>query len=257
MTGGSRAGSPSAGRTQVRAGGAPGRASARAIDKLNASRQACGMGISKVLFPMSRPARLALAGLLAVGLASGAHPARADDGTACFITSVSGPAEVSARGAGRQQATPGLGLGRNATLRTGPEARVQMACPHGLAVAVGPDSEIVVSGVLDGAARPFGLRLMDGIAGFLFDRDGGDGVQVRTPSAVAAVRSTEWAMRVERGASAVFAREGSVLVAGGTGSVTLRAGDGVDVAADGAVGPVRRWGQPRIDLFDRLLGPGW
>ena len=182
---------------------------------------------------------------------------QADATAACVIAAVSGTAEVSARGAGRQQAVTGLGLGRNASLRTGAEGRVRLTCPDGLEVVVGPDSEIAVSGFLDGAARPFGLRLKDGIAGFLFDRAGVDGVQVRTPSAVAAVRSTEWAMRVENRASAVFARDGTVFVAARDGSARLLAGDGVDVAADGTIAPVKRWGQARIDLLADLLGPGW
>jgi hypothetical protein len=198
-----------------------------------------------------------LAGLAVAGWLSVAGPVRADPDTACLITTVSGSAVVSARGTGRQPAVPGLGLGRNATLRTAADARVEMTCPDGLAVVVGPQSEITVAGYLEGAARPFGFRLMDGIAGFLFDREGGDGVQVRTPSAVAAVRSTEWAMRVEGRASAVFAREGVVLVQARTGSVSLRGGDGVDVTGCGTLGPVRRWGQARIDLFASLLGPGW
>lgn len=175
----------------------------------------------------------------------------------CVITRVEGTAVASARGAGERAAETGLGLGRNATLVTGPATRVTLACPDGLQVVLGPDSEIAVSGVLDGAIRPFGLRLLDGIAGFLFDRAGGDGVQVRTPSAVAAVRSTEWAMRVEDRASAVFARDGTVFVVADGGTVRLGPGEGVDVTRGGGVGDVVRWGQPRIDLFDELLGSDW
>lgn len=203
-------------------------------------------------------ARLGAAVILAAASLGTAAPLRADADAACFITHVAGSAEVSARGAGRFAARPGLGLGRNATMRTGEASRVRMTCPDGLAVVIGPQSEIAVSGFLEGASsRPFGVRLMNGIAGFLFDRTGGDGIQVRTPSAVAAVRSTEWAMRVENRASAVFSRDGTVFVVAEDGTARLQAGDGVDVTASGEVGPVVRWGQARIDLFADLLGPRW
>lgn len=203
-------------------------------------------------------ARLGAAVILTVAGLGLVAPLRADADAACFITHVAGSAEVSARGAGRFDATPGLGLGRNATLRTEAASRVRMTCPDGLAVVIGPQSAIAVAGFLEGASsRPFGVRLMNGIAGFLFDRTGGDGIQVNTPSAVAAVRSTEWAMRVENAASAVFSRDGTVFVFAEGGTARLRTGDGVDVSAAGEVGPVVRWGRARIDLFADLLGPRW
>lgn len=200
-----------------------------------------------------------LAAALTLGLAApgAVRTGAAQTGATCVITEVSGTAEVSAYGAGRHVVAPGLGLGRNATLGTEPDARVTLACPHGLQVVVGPDTELALSGLLVGADRPFGLRLIDGIAGFLFDRDGGDGVQVSTPSAVAAVRATEWAMQVRDGTSAVFARDGSVFAVAEGGRVRLRAGEGIDVTRKGEVGPVRRWGRARIDGVAALLGPGW
>ncbi|MCL6284153.1 FecR family protein [Ruegeria sp. 2012CJ41-6] len=151
----------------------------------------------------------------------------------------------------------GLGLGLNAKLRTEAEARVTMACSGGLEVVVGPESEIDVLGLLDGDTRPFGLRLIDGIAGFLFSSEDGNGVQVRTPSAVAAVRSTEWAMRVENRASAVFTREGTVFVAGDDADVKLGPGEGIDVSSSGEIGSVTNWGRARIEEFDDLLGAEW
>ena len=180
----------------------------------------------------------------------------AQDVKPCVIRSVEGRATVSAPGAGRHAAEVGLGMGANATLRTRAGARVTLLCPDDLRVVVGPGTEIAVARLVSGGPQPVALRLMRGIAGFLFD-GGGDGVQVRTPSAVAAVRSTQWAMRVGDGASAVFARDGAVFVQGDDATVRLGPGDGVDVSASGAVGPVVRWGQARIDLFARLLGPAW
>lgn len=174
----------------------------------------------------------------------------------CVVQTVEGRAVVSVPGSWRQVAEAGLAVGVDATLRTTANARVTLLCPDDLRVVVGSDTEISVARLVSGGPQPVALRLLRGIAGFLFDGDG-DGVQVHTPSAVAAVRSTEWAVRVEDDASAVFARDGTVVVRGEDATVRLTPGDGVDVAANGAVGPVVRWGQARIDLFAQLLGPDW
>ena len=196
---------------------------------------------------------------VALACAPAAHAVAQTPGPGiCVIVSVDGASVVSAAGAGRLPAEVGLGLGRNATLRTGPEARVTLQCDGDLRVIVGPASEIAVGRVVGDAPRTFLMRLMEGIAGFVTDgTESGGGVQIRTPSAVAAVRSTEWAMQVTDGASAVFARQGAVFVVGETGRVRLGPGDGVDVSAEGAVGPVVQWGQPRIDLVAELLGRDW
>ncbi len=201
--------------------------------------------------------RSLLRALLASLLIGLVHPAAAQTSGTCIVKQVAGQASVSARGSGVRPAVIGLGLGRNAKLRTQAGGHVTMACSGGLEVIVGPETEIDVIGLLDGDAQPFGLRLMNGIAGFLFSSDNQDGVQVRTPSAVAAVRSTQWAMRVEDRASAVFARSGTVFVVAESGDARLSPGEGVDVSPSGAMGPVVRWGQARIDRFDALLGPDW
>lgn len=195
--------------------------------------------------------------LLGAALVPRTQAQTSNDGI-CVIGSVSGASVVSAPGFGRSAAETGLGLGRNATLRTGPEARVSLLCDGNLRVEVGPDTELLVQRLLQEEPRIFGMRLLDGIVGFVFGAgNDGSGVQVRTPSAVAAVRSTEWAMQVTDGASAVFAREGTVFVSGETGTVRLGPGEGVDVTAGGSVGPVVEWGQTRLDLVSELLGPGW
>ncbi|WP_372572345.1 FecR domain-containing protein [Ruegeria jejuensis] len=198
-----------------------------------------------------------LAVLLACFWIGLACPVVAQTQGTCIVTRVEGQAVVSARGAETQSAVNGLGLGLNAKLRTEAEARVTMACSGGLEVVVGPESEIDVLGLLDGDTRPFGLRLIDGIAGFLFSSEDGSGVQVRTPSAVAAVRSTEWAMQVESGASAIFTREGTVFVAVDGADAQLGAGEGVDISSSGEIGSVAHWGQARIEEFDVLLGVEW
>lgn len=182
--------------------------------------------------------------------------ALAQDAGSCLIQKIEGRVTVSAGGSGRQIAAVGLSVAGDATVRTRADARVTLLCPDDLVVVVGPGTEIAVARLAPGERQPVALRLVRGIAGFLFEGDG-DGVQVNTPSAVAAVRSTQWAMRVEDGATAVFARDGTVFVRGDAASVRLASGDGVDVSAGGDVGSVVRWGQARIDLFAQFLGPNW
>lgn len=196
------------------------------------------------------PHGLAVATLLFV--VASAH---AQSSGTCLVQRVEGAAIVSAGGAARRPVEPGLALGPNETLRTTSGARVTLACSDNLKVVVGPDSEITVEGLLAGDVRPFGLRLLDGIAGFLFK--GSRGVQVRTPSAVAAVRSTEWAMRVHNGVSEVFTRAGTVSVTADGVSAQLGPGDGIDVSNTGELKPVVQWRPPRIARFSELLGPDW
>lgn len=181
--------------------------------------------------------------------------AHAQSSGTCTVQRVEGAAVVSAGGAARRPVEPGLTLAPNDTLRTSSASRVTLDCPDKLKVVMGPDSEITVEGLLSGDVRPFGLRLLDGIAGFLFN--GSSGVQVRMPSAVAAVRSTEWAMRVHDGASEVFTRTGTVSVTADGGSARLGPGDGIDVSNTGALKPVVEWRPPRIARFVELLGPDW
>jgi len=195
-------------------------------------------------------------GLAAAALLCIATPALAGPSGACVIERVEGSAVVAAGASAQRPVRTGLAIAATDTVRTRAQSRVTMTCPNRLKVVVGPDSAVTVEGLLAGAARPFGMRLLDGIAGFVFKGKGG-GVQVRTPSAVAAVRSTEWAMRVHQGVSEVFTREGSVAVTADGGSARLGPGDGVDVSGTGELKPVVQWKPPRIARFAELLGTDW
>ena len=175
----------------------------------------------------------------------------------CVVESVEGRVIIKAPGSRERRAETGFGLVLEASLKTDDESRITLMCNDTLNVVVGPATEILISRVAPGGRQPIALRLLRGIAGFIFDSDD-DGVQVRTPSAVASIRSTEWAMRVQNGSTAVFAREGQVYVlANSDDSVWLGPGDGIDVTADGEMAGVVQWGQARIDLFSELLGSEW
>jgi hypothetical protein len=184
------------------------------------------------------------------------HPAHAQSTGACVVQRIEGTAMVSAGGSPPRAVQTGQTLAAADTMRTQSQSRITMACANNLKVVLGPDSVITVEGLLAAEAQTFGLRLLDGIVGFIFKGSGG-GVQVRTPSAVAAVRSTEWAMRWSNGVSEVFTREGTVAVSADAGSVRLGPGDGVDVSDSGEFKPVVQWRPPRIARFGELLGADW
>ena len=78
---------------------------------------------------------------------------------------------------------------------------------------------------------------------------------VRTETAVASVRSTDWMLAARADLAEVFVHEGSVAVRNikhplTPGEVMLFPGDGTDVRPDARpTGPVR-WGPPRINNFN-------
>lgn len=102
----------------------------------------------------------------------------------------------------------------------------------------------------DRNGRPEAVEL-DGKALLIEVAPRGSGFQVRTPHAVASVRGTTWAVDAGAGATAIFVEDGAVRVtrrdapSSGPAAVLLRAGDGVDVAPDGAALAVKRWARER------------
>lgn len=71
--------------------------------------------------------------------------------------------------------------------------------------------------------------------------------QIRTPHAIASVRGTIWAAEVTAARTSVFVQRGVVAVARQRSrrTVTLRAGDGVDVEGTAEPLVVRRWAPQR------------
>lgn len=177
----------------------------------------------------------------------------------CQVTRTSGRVLVE-RGEERDRLTAGEVVQSGDRIITRSRAQVTIRCTGELAIVVGAQTRIGLDRLLrpeGDAPSTSGIDVFRGIVGFL--RPGGrrDGFVVRTPSAVAAVRSTEWTIEVDDNATAAFVRDGVVLVAFAEDTVRLTPGDGVDVAADGSGGPVKQWGQGRIDGQSERLGPDW
>ncbi len=143
-------------------------------------------------------------------------------------------------------------------IRTGEDTRMTVDCHSGVRVVLGPNSAFQMG---DLAARkdPAGAlpRLLNGIVGLIFPPGTGSSVEIHTPTAVAAVRGTEWTIAHGEDGGAVFVREGSVEVSAGGEAVVLNAAEGVDIMPNGALGPVREWGRSRIAAQRALLGDSW
>lgn len=181
-----------------------------------------------------------------------------DDAEFCQIVNVVGTVSTLRRDETVVPAANGQVLARDDVVQTGADTRITLRCRPALEINVGPETTLRLDRLVDAApGGGWGVQLLDGIAGFFLGDGGRSDFQVSTPSAVAAVRSTEWAMQVEDRATATFVRDGRVTVAAVDGAVTLSPGDGVDVTADSAIGVIKQWGDGRIAMFDALLGPDW
>ena len=197
--------------------------------------------------------RRVLLPMLALALVAGAAEARE-----CSVARLEGQAvRVWHEGGWSPLGTDRLPDGA-AKIETGRETRVEIRCDDGVVVTVGVATEVnleVLAGPGAGAAEAV-LQLIRGIVGVV--APAAAGFQVRTPLAIASVRSTEWL--VEHGAeegSAVFVRAGRVGVVTPSRRVVLGPGEGITVPPSGEAGPVKTWGAPRIERSGAALGFGW
>jgi hypothetical protein len=107
------------------------------------------------------------------------------------------------------------------------------------------------NGRVDSAELSSKARLLD-----VPKKQGGNRFQVITPQAIAAVRGTKWAVDAAEGKTSVFVVNGRVAVGRRTGthSVTLGAGEGVDVEATRGPLTVKRWPKARVAALMARLG---
>ncbi|MGP9812432.1 FecR domain-containing protein [Rhodopseudomonas sp. NSM] len=130
-----------------------------------------------------------------------------------------------------------------------------LRCPGGVVIVAEAGADFAVrdrdrNGVIDAVELRSKAVLIDAPK-----QRAGRRFEVITPQAIAAVRGTQWAVDVEAARSSVFVVSGRVGVRRrqGRDGVVLGRGEGVDVAAAGAL-TVRRWPQPRVDALLRRLG---
>ncbi len=154
----------------------------------------------------------------------------------------------------------GIPVSAEATIVTGPEGRVNVTCDDGIVVTIGPDSEVKLEQIAgrSGPGHSAIIQLIDGIIGIVAPSRTWKLFEVRTPLAIASVRSTEWLVehRADPG-TAVFVREGLVDVASGREVYRLAKGDGVTIAGTATAAVVKQWSAERIAASGSALGFGW
>ena len=121
----------------------------------------------------------------------------------------------------------GMRLGRNTTVRLGEQARLKI------------DRFLVDAG---------GEMTLNSGPMLLDEKPHRAGVQVRSPFALIAVRGTRFFAGPSNDRFGVFVARGSVTVSAAGQQVTLRQGEGTDIAAPGAPPtPVKRWAPERVN----------
>ena len=185
-------------------------------------------------------------------------PSFAEDYRACAVTSVEGDASLFRQGEGAQPLSLGMSIERADRIVTGPQSRAFVTCDDDTSVTIGAETEIDLGALLGPEeGQGYAARLFNGIAGFIFPSPTAERFEVRTPSAVASVRSTEWTVDVVTDGTSVFVREGRVSVMAENGGGELGPGQGIDIKLTGAPPPVKNWGEKRIVAMNARLGFAW
>jgi hypothetical protein len=126
----------------------------------------------------------------------------------------------------------------------------------GSAMSIGENTVITVHAYSQQAStRMTILEMLSGIFRAVVPPLTGDSVfAVRTPTAIAAVRSTDWMLATRSDLTEVFVGDGAVAVRNIdpaiTAEVVLMNGDGTDVKPNEAPLSPRKWGPPRIRAFE-------
>jgi hypothetical protein len=215
------------------------------------------MVLTKRAFLLGLPL-VAMAGPLFYGLVR-PRPASAQDGLAGQVTRLAGSAVLV-----REGSETALAISQQIkvsdSIRTGPESRAEVTFTDGSILTVGPDSDIAVSFFAPEASESSAiLDLVSGIARMTVNKATAWGrFEVRTTTAVASVRGTDYLVEALPDKSSVFVSEGRVAVSSraGAGTVVLREGQGVDMTAEFVEPVVRFWGLKRkIAALARVTFP--
>ncbi|TCH98233.1 hypothetical protein EJV46_13675 [Roseococcus sp. SYP-B2431] len=192
-------------------------------------------------------ARRALAAPVLLGLT--ARDALAERPRIGQVAAVTGEARADYTGVPTRMLSAQDALLLNDTLSTGLAARLACRLVGGLEIRLGEKASLRIDALtLDGPRPGTVLRVFEGP--LLLDRApqaGTSPIEVRLPWARIGVRGTRFFAGLLDGRNAVFVERGRVAVQAGGGTAELGAGEGVDQAVPGGpLGPVVRWGAPRI-----------
>jgi hypothetical protein len=154
-----------------------------------------------------------------------------------------------------------LALPAEAKITTGFDTRVRIVCDNETIISIGSGTEVNLENLVGGAdsRRSVAMQLIEGIIGLVMPQQNWTRFEVRTPVAIASVRSTEWLIEWRRGKSAaVFVRMGEVAVRSSHGErFMLGMGEGITISAAGTAGEVKLWGAARIAESTEMLGFDW
>ncbi len=182
---------------------------------------------------------------------------------ACKVAAVTGEARSGAR-----LLAKGDGLEVGVEVRTGPKGRVRLSCVDGSSLVLGDNSVLTLNQYTPAAGdqpRAVSLWLEVGVMGQKVTPGGANGSwEVRTPSAVTAVRGTEFVVEVNaEQATAVHVDTGEVEVGGTSKTRSLKhrpptkltsKANGTQCTADGC-SDAAAWAPERVKaLADRLAG---
>lgn len=201
--------------------------------------------------PQASP-RLGLASLVSAGcLAFLFWSTAASAGDARSIGEVRalvGTATVT-RDAGSLQLAAGSDVQAGDRVATGAASRVEIGLGDGSTLVIGESSRVSLPHFEPSPAGGSALlELLEGILRIDILSDGAwRSFEVRTYTAVASARSTQWVVEAKTGTTGVFVVNGKVEVTDrlGRGAVLLEEGFGTDVAFGASPAPPKRWGAAR------------
>jgi len=201
------------------------------------------MALSKRDLLLALPASL-LAGRLLI------RSAFAAEGKAGQVSQLAGAVTIIRNGV-ESAAGVGAEVLVSDSIRAGADGRAEVTFTDGSVLTVGPGSEVAIAFFAPEAQESSALLdVIAGIARVTVNKATSWGrFDVRTTTAVASVRGTDYLVENTGAKTSVFVAEGRVAVSSraGSGTVILREGQGVDVTAERGPLTVKTWGAKRRD----------
>jgi ferric-dicitrate binding protein FerR (iron transport regulator) len=139
------------------------------------------------------------------------------------------------------------------TLATGEDSRLKAALKGKTVLRLGSQTKVTIDKFIANS----GGELVLGDGALLLDAPSGKfrkGLTIESPFALIAVRGTRVFAGPIDGTFGVFVSKGAVDVSAGGKKVSLKAGEGTDIArASDPPGPVKAWKKPKIDKATALV----
>ncbi len=105
-------------------------------------------------------------------------------------------------------------------IETGADGKVSVQCSTGVIFQIGPESRIKVTDLVSGSAGDsiFVQMAQGSLSSIVSRENGAQNVEIRTPTAVANVRGTEFLVEAEEEETSVLVQEGEVVVEDAAGN---------------------------------------